>query len=164
MKLGLKKLIDGSELSLQFDEKVEVDKDRVGEHVENPVRVAGTVYAGSEDGALTGKLYYTYKDACARCLKDTEVQIEEDLDLALVRGNSELDSAEDSVAAYNEDEIFIEDYLADIILATSPMKVVCSEDCKGLCPVCGANLNEETCDCEIDNVDPRLAKLKELFD
>jgi uncharacterized protein len=42
------------------------------------------------------------------------------------------------------------------------VKVVCGEDCKGLCPKCGANLNRETCDCEKDWEDPRFAALKKL--
>jgi uncharacterized protein len=43
------------------------------------------------------------------------------------------------------------------------MKPLCSEDCKGICPQCGQDLNEGECDCEIETVDPRLAKLKEFY-
>ena len=45
-----------------------------------------------------------------------------------------------------------------------PFRLLCREDCKGLCPVCGANLNEMTCNCNTKQIDPRLEKLKMLLD
>ena len=44
-----------------------------------------------------------------------------------------------------------------------PMKVLCREDCKGLCPVCGQNLNLKTCDCDRTDLDPRMAKIRDIF-
>jgi uncharacterized protein len=52
---------------------------------------------------------------------------------------------------------------AEILIALSHKKL-CHEECAGLCPQCGTNLNYESCDCEIDDIDPRMAKLKELLD
>lgn len=52
--------------------------------------------------------------------------------------------------------------LSDILLAL-PVKNLCKEDCKGLCPVCGVNRNTETCECLKKQVDPRLEKLGELL-
>ncbi|MEW5954634.1 MAG: DUF177 domain-containing protein, partial [Bacillota bacterium] len=49
-----------------------------------------------------------------------------------------------------------------IVLAL-PMRGLCREDCRGLCPVCGVNINREQCDCKADSIDPRLTKLQELF-
>ena len=49
------------------------------------------------------------------------------------------------------------------ILLTLPIKRLCKEDCKGLCQQCGNNLNLSTCQCDNDDIDPRLAKLKDLF-
>jgi uncharacterized protein len=45
-----------------------------------------------------------------------------------------------------------------------PMKPLCKDDCKGLCPLCGANWNRDTCTCKAEWVDPRLAVLKKLLD
>ncbi|SHI69163.1 uncharacterized protein SAMN05444401_1365 [Clostridium amylolyticum] len=70
----------------------------------------------------------------------------------------------------NEDIIFItEEYLdikkviTDNILLSLPIKKLCSNDCKGLCQNCGANLNRNTCNCPQEDVDIRMAKLKNLF-
>jgi len=51
-----------------------------------------------------------------------------------------------------------------MVILSVPMKPLCKEDCKGLCPVCGANLNYEDCGHTQEKVDPRLLKLKELKD
>jgi uncharacterized protein len=71
------------------------------------------------------------------------------------------------------DELFIDDIedlhnvdifptlVSDIILEI-PIKPLHDEECQGLCPVCGQNLNEGDCDCEVETVDPRLAKLKDF--
>lgn len=74
----------------------------------------------------------------------------------------------------NEDDdsyIQIENYKLDLdelmradILLELPTKFLCKEDCKGLCPVCGKNLNEGSCDCNLHQIDPRLEVLKKLID
>lgn len=51
--------------------------------------------------------------------------------------------------------------LAEIFFAL-PMRPLCREDCRGLCPVCGVNLNEQSCSCQQDHIDPRWEKLKDL--
>ena len=163
MKLELDKLINGLEAFLQIDEELTIDEDRLNNKVISPVRIRGTVYAGEETGVLTGEVVYRYVDGCARCLKDTEVEIKEEFDLPLVREGRNDESLDDSEVLYNEEEILLEDFIYDLIITSSPMRVICSEDCKGLCSNCGADLNRETCDCETDDVDPRLAKLKELL-
>ena len=62
-----------------------------------------------------------------------------------------------------DDLIDVTEFLRDELLAGQPMKNLCREDCKGLCPVCGANLNEGECGCEKFIVDPRLAALKNFY-
>ena len=78
-------------------------------------------------------------------------------------------SFEDQVHEFNEelDRMDIEDDIADLtemirdtLIASQPIKNLCKEDCKGLCPNCGVNLNESECDCDRLVVDPRLEALK----
>ncbi|MCL4426233.1 MAG: DUF177 domain-containing protein [Firmicutes bacterium] len=57
----------------------------------------------------------------------------------------------------------IGEVLRDRILLSLPMKPLCSPDCRGLCPVCGTNLNEKTCNCRPEPVDPRLLPLQKLW-
>lgn len=165
MKLDMKGIFDGSVFDIDFDEFVELDSSKVGEKVKSPVNVKGSIY-NTEDGIfLTGKVYTRYVDECARCLAETEVIIESDISARLVQELGPIDDEDDELyIVCTKEEIFIEDALSDIIVTSLPMKVICSEECKGLCPKCGIDLNKGSCDCEVDNVDPRLAKLKEFFD
>ncbi|MFW5872616.1 MAG: YceD family protein, partial [bacterium] len=61
-------------------------------------------------------------------------------------------------------EVDIRQILKSNIFLDLPIKPLCSEDCKGLCPQCGQNLNKGDCNCERDIIDPRLAKLEKFFD
>lgn len=106
---------------------------------------------------------------CDRCLADVHVTLPVHIDRQLQqKKKAELDSADESE---NDDEHgFIEGSLLDadelirdeLILAL-PSKVLCKEDCKGLCSICGKNLNEGSCDCETDSRDPRMAAIADLF-
>ena len=49
------------------------------------------------------------------------------------------------------------------LLLSLPMKVLCDEDCKGICNRCGANLNHETCDCDRSSLDPRMSVIQDIF-
>lgn len=163
MKLNLEKLINGLEAFLQIDEKLKIDEGRLDNKVLSPINIRGTIYAGEDSGVFTGEIVYVFKDSCARCLKNTEVEIVEEFDLPLVREGRTDESSDGTEVLYNEEEILLEDFIYDIIITSSPMRVICSENCRGLCSNCGIDLNNDTCDCETDDLDPRLAKLKELL-
>lgn len=104
---------------------------------------------------------------CDRCL--TEVPVEFDLKFAK---NVKLDEAEESAEeaeAYDEAN-YIDGYHLDVdkliyneILIGWPMKILCCEDCKGICSVCGQNLNEGTCNCEDTGLDPRMSVIRDVF-
>lgn len=98
---------------------------------------------------LTGDVIYP----CSRCLEDVETPI---------------DYAFDEEVEITDDKVFnMDEYILDCFYINEPTQIVCDEDCLGLCPICGTNLNEHTCDCESEeeeeNIDPRLAKLKQLL-
>ena len=61
------------------------------------------------------------------------------------------------------DTVDLTDLLVQDIISSLPIQPLCSEDCKGLCQECGANLNRETCDCDKEQVNERFAALKDLF-
>jgi len=60
------------------------------------------------------------------------------------------------------DKIDLDEYIRDYAVLAVPMKNLCSEDCKGLCPKCGKNLNEGTCNCSEENIDPRWESIQKL--
>jgi uncharacterized protein len=72
-------------------------------------------------------------------------------------------SATDSDLIVPEDgHIDLAPLVREYMLLDIPMKPLCRPDCKGLCPVCGQNLNDSTCQHQVDEIDPRLSVLKEL--
>ncbi len=75
----------------------------------------------------------------------------------------ELKRDEMEVDFYRDGLINTEDIIRDQILLNIPMKPLCSEDCKGLCPICGIDLNEKECTCKKEEIDPRFAVLQSLL-
>ena len=102
---------------------------------------------------------------CSRCLKEMiypmNINIQKEIDFNL----SEDERAEDLdetnyIIGYNLD---VDTLIYDEILIGFPMKLLCSEDCKGLCKNCGTNLNEKSCDCDTFVYDPRMSKIRDIF-
>jgi uncharacterized protein len=77
-------------------------------------------------------------------------------------GEREVHDDDLSTAFYENDEIDLDQLMKEQFQLSLPMKPLCSDDCKGLCPVCGKNLNRDTCTCSRTWEDPRLAALKAL--
>jgi len=122
-----------------------------------------------QDIRLKGKLEATLEVACARCLDPVVLPVKRSFDL-LYRplgtdaGHEELSvtDAEAEIGYYQGEGLLLEDTLREQVLLAVPLKTVCSNDCKGLCPKCGKNLNEGACSCEDDVEDPRWTALKEI--
>jgi uncharacterized protein len=122
-----------------------------------------------KDIRLTGSLDSSFELACARCLEPVEQSVVRSFDL-LYRplgadaGREELSvtSAEAEVSYYEGEGLLLEDALREQVLLALPLKAICREDCKGLCPHCGKNLNFEQCSCAEPMEDPRWSALKEI--
>lgn len=102
---------------------------------------------------------------CDRCLKDVPtvfpLEFERKVSLTDDCGEDEDNSNEANyIDGYHLD---VELLLCSEIIAGWPMKVLCSEDCKGICSVCGQNLNEGACDCEDTSLDPRMSVIRDVF-
>lgn len=102
---------------------------------------------------------------CDRCAKDVLVEVPIEIDRE-IDANA---TPEERIADLDE-QPYIDGYLLDLdglvrneIMLNLPMKVLCREDCKGVCPKCGRDLNDGACDCEQDLPDPRMAKILDLF-
>lgn len=116
----------------------------------------------TKEGILVqAQLIMAVDSECARCLDLVENEVEIDLE-ELYTYQSYPDDAEFSIA---DDAILDLAPLlrAELLIALSH-GVLCKADCRGLCPECGVNLNLETCNCDADRIDPRLAALKQLLD
>jgi DUF177 domain-containing protein len=121
------------------------------------------------DIRIVGELSTRVELACARCLEPIHREVSRDFEL-LYRpqgadaGKEELSvtAAEAEVGYYQGEGLLLEDVLREQLLLALPLKAICREDCKGLCPHCGRNLNQEQCDCAEPVDDPRWSALKDI--
>ena len=114
---------------------------------------------------IEGKTVLEFQAPCDRCLKDVKVELTLTPERYVVPAES-LDPEDEEV----DDLSFMEGYnlntetlLYNEIMENWPAKILCREDCKGLCLVCGRNLNEGECGCDRFVPDPRLAGIQDLF-
>jgi uncharacterized protein len=122
-----------------------------------------------KDIRLRGQLTASFELSCARCLEPVAQDVKRDFEL-LYRplgtdaGRDELSvtDAEAEIGYYQGEGLLLEDVLREQVLLALPLKVTCREDCKGLCPHCGRNLNQEQCSCTAAVEDPRWSSLKEI--
>ena len=122
-----------------------------------------------KDIRLNGRLATTVELACARCLEPVGQDVKREFDL-LYRplgadaGEPErpVSATEAEISYYQGQALLLEDVLREQVLLAVPVKAICREDCKGLCPHCGRNLNLEQCSCAEPVEDPRWAALKDI--
>jgi uncharacterized protein len=122
-----------------------------------------------KDIRLVGQVGVELETDCARCLEPVVTDVKRSFDL-LYRplgadaGRPELSvtSAEAEISYYHGEGLLLEDVLREQVLLEVPLKAICREDCKGLCPQCGANLNTLQCSCAEPAEDPRWSGLKDL--
>ncbi|MDD4357892.1 MAG: DUF177 domain-containing protein [Smithellaceae bacterium] len=115
---------------------------------------------------IRGELAAQISQECSRCLELATIPIGGDFTYTLVpvkeetAENMELTAQELETSCYRGDFIDLAPIICEQIVLRVPMKILCTEDCKGLCPRCGINLNTDSCYCHSDVVDDRLAVLK----
>jgi DUF177 domain-containing protein len=120
-----------------------------------------------KDIRLRGRLSTGLELQCARCLESVLQKVDREFEL-LYRplgadaGREEISvtDAEAEIGYYQGDGVLLEDLLREQVLLALPVKITCREECKGLCPHCGKNLNQERCSCSITAEDPRWEALK----
>jgi uncharacterized protein len=125
-----------------------------------------------EDIRVAGELATDLEILCARCLEPVHYPIQRQFDLlyrpagADAGGDKEveLQDKDAAISYYHGDGVELEDLLREQILLEVPLKTLCREDCKGLCPHCGHNRNTGECECAKNVVHPRWDALKGLKD
>jgi uncharacterized protein len=120
-------------------------------------------FLNTDQGILSyGVLAIDIDVECVRCLESVdhtiEIGIEERFSAAATITPGDQVSPIDANGYVN-----LRPILRDLVIVSTPMHVLCRPDCQGLCPRCGTNLNQGQCNCELDDVDPRLAVLKSYY-
>jgi uncharacterized protein len=171
-------LLDLSKLHKSSSEHVErtipasaFEPDDPDYRVAAPVVLSMTVEkAGAETFRVTGRLQTRLELECSRCVEPFEMPVDATFELRYVpqtenQGEPEGEVTEDDLttAFYSQGTLDVIDLLREQLQLALPMKPLCTEVCRGLCPDCGANLNRTECGCSPKWEDPRLAPLKGLL-
>lgn len=101
---------------------------------------------------------------CDRCLKDFDRVIEERSELLFHIGPDKLETEEEEVILLTpeEKEIDLTSHISEMLILSVPMKILCEENCKGICPNCGSDLNTEACNCNEEVEYSRWEELRKL--
>ncbi|MGO1469336.1 MAG: YceD family protein [Tissierella sp.] len=168
MSINLSNLFSTDENIYYFEDEIinsDVNIDLKDFEILHPIKYKGQISKINREYIIDLQIYYTFKTNCDRCLSSTIKNVESSLYGKLENYKKIQDEdEEDDVIYYDNDVLDIEKYVLMEVLSSLPMKTLCKETCKGLCPICGTDLNEESCDCVVENIDPRLEKLKDFFD
>ena len=174
MKLDLRAMLAGECRSLAVDFEL-IPRDRSqdrtdilwGVHFSTPLKVIGEITntAGYMRMILTASVEYTAP--CARCLRDVpgsfSFEVERTVAPAKELENPELVDELDEYALLEDGFLDMDDILLELLELNFPSKILCSENCLGLCHKCGKDLNEGKCNCSDKEIDPRLAPLAKLL-
>ncbi|HVN76740.1 MAG TPA: DUF177 domain-containing protein [Thermoanaerobaculaceae bacterium] len=154
---------------LEFDERPAVQPAAGGEDVVSvgPVAIAGRVERAGKGYLLEGEVEGKARLRCVRCLAEFDFPFAERVDLHLLPlaaapqdDETRLGRTDLEVRFYEEPQVDLAELAAEQFALAVPMKPLCAESCRGLCPRCGANLNQGACPCPPET-DDRMAALKE---
>lgn len=110
----------------------------------SPAKMNALVEVYPDEVYISGTLCYEITAPCSRCLKEATVSRAITFDDRFLPENRS-DEEEDPALIYTHDRIDLNHYVNELILTDMPLTLLCKEDCKGLCPVCGQDLNEKDC-------------------
>ena len=138
-----------------------------GYRLPGPLQVNLTHFRSGKDLLLSGTIHGELVGACSRCLEEYAVPIDREFSVVLspqrtMQREVELSADELSADFYREEHINLSALVHEETILTLPSRPLCREDCRGLCPQCGTNLNLESCSCRPLWRDPRLAVLSTL--
>lgn len=130
---------------------------------QQPVRVTGKI----ENRAGVVRLVFSVKSVlslrCDRCLKAVERDLDKSFEHILVRELSNEGDEEYEYIVCEDGTLDLAELVRSDLMLELPTKVLCKEDCKGLCPKCGKDLNLGSCGCTTKDIDPRWQALSDLF-
>lgn len=131
--------------------------------VRAPLQVRLEAQQAGPDVVVRGRLRGTFGLECRRCLEPVDVGIDEEFG-RLYRAGAEAgaDESEDVLRLPDGAELDLADAVREQVVVSVPRYAICREECRGLCPHCGTNLNESECECTTDELDERWAPLRQL--
>jgi uncharacterized protein len=167
MKLDLKRGGDDYSETLHLEEPAEdLEIKAEGATFCKPIGVRLEVTKSQDQMICRGKVRTQVALECSRCLAQFEQSLTSDIQFVIdLAGGKDAEKSEEDgyfVADTSSPYFEIDDLVRESLILSLPLKPLCSEDCKGLCPICGVDLNKKQCHCVKDEIDPRWEQLKEL--
>ena len=165
MLLGLSKIIDCPGASLPFSTSVDLSDLRYGNSypVTEPVLAEGQVRNTAGVLMMTGSIRTTIHGICDRCAAEFDRDIDFPIDVVLVTELVNEENEDEWVFPLEGDSADLDDIVRTVFVLNLDSKLLCKEDCQGLCCRCGKNLNDGPCTCQKE-LDPRFAALKQLLE
>lgn len=115
-----------------------------------PVSFSGTYMLADETVIVRGTARAEIESPCARCLKPAVTAVSAEVEEAFVRDTGEERKAEDDQYMYSGHVLELDEAVRTALLLELPSRILCKEDCRGLCPQCGQDLNINECSCQKD--------------
>lgn len=173
MVLNISSLLSGEKSKLDIDYMLTIADESIGNsvnlsgvHFSKPARVTGQITdnAGYMRLELAVTLYY--ETVCARCATGVSGNFEISFARTVVPEGmvEDAEEKEEDFAVVKNGMLDIDEQLSEILLMEFPTKILCKEDCKGLCQKCGKDLNEGECGCSKTELNPAFAKILQMFD
>ena len=165
MLLSLNKIIETPGATVPFSTSVDLSDLCYGVSypVTEPVRAEGQVRNTAGVLVMTGSIETTIHGTCDRCASDFDREIHFPIDVVLVTELSNEENEDEWVFPLEGDSADLDDIVRTVFVLNLDSKLLCSEDCQGLCHRCGKNLNDGPCSCQKE-LDPRFAALKQLLE
>ena len=165
MLLGLSKIIDCPGASVPFETSVDLSDLRYGTSypVSEPVLATGMVRNTAGVLMMTGSITTCIHGICDRCASEFDREIDFPIDVVLVTELANEENEDEWVFPLEGDSADLDDIVRTVFVLNLDSKLLCKEDCKGLCHRCGTNLNDGPCNCQKE-LDPRFAALKQLLE
>ena len=163
MILNLKKLFADKTGVLAFDYDMDMSSAKVDSVYPfvSPVKVQGTVTVKDGFAQLAAKTSFDFSVPCDRCARQINKRFSYSFSHILVQSLE--NEADDRFIVIHDEQFNLDELMREDVLLELPTKFLCREDCRGICPVCGKNLNDGPCGCSPQIADARFDVLKNLI-
>lgn len=164
MKIDLTNLLNGSCDNIDIDYSVDFSDFNYGMYnpIKNGVQVKGRLFSKADIVYLDIDVSFVFYGVCDRCAEDVEKEFSFNVSKIIVEQLQNEKDDDDYIIVKNR-ELDLDELINEEVSLSLPNKILCKEDCKGLCSQCGTNLNVKKCDCK-KSIDPRMEALLQLLD
>ncbi len=169
MRIELSNLDDDRGSLAHVYQAVELDLADERVKITQPISVDGRVKQSVSGVQIEGHLKTQIAVECDRCLKPVLFPVNTNFSIEYISEQdykesaaAELTEKEMSLSVFDGETIDVDDIVREQIMLAVPARLLCGNDCKGICPTCGVDLNVHVCECSTSEIDPRWEALRKL--